>query len=155
MHVLFVCTGNICRSPFAEALGPVTNPEHSYASAGTHAIDGVPASGPGVEVAAKHFELELGDHRAAQLTPALLEEADLVYAMEESNVDDILRLAPTARVELLSPDGGPVPDPYGGDEGSYLVSYSLIKRAVGLRLGPDAHQEQSGKTPYADREEAD
>lgn len=137
MHILFVCTGNICRSPFAEALGPLLSQEHTYASAGTRPLLGEPASATGITTAANHFGADMTSHRARELTPDLVAEADVVFAMEQHHADAVEAMNPQARVELLLPDGGPVPDPYGGDEGAYLVSYSLISRALGLRLHPD------------------
>jgi len=137
MRILFVCTGNICRSPFAAALGPSIDPQHTYTSAGTTALEGEPASRSGITAAHQHYEVGMGGHRATQLTSDMVENADIVYAMEQTHADEASRLDPSARVELLSPDGGPIPDPYGGDETAYLVSYSLIRRALVLRLQPD------------------
>ena len=73
-------------------------------------------------------------HRATHLTAELLASTDLVYAMEEEHIASVLALDPGARVELLSPDGAAIPDPYGGDRSEYRESYSLIADALKERL---------------------
>jgi protein-tyrosine-phosphatase len=137
MRILFVCTGNICRSPFAEALARVLDErtDVEYASAGTIALSGNPASAPGIAVAAE-LGVDMSDHRATHLTAEVLAATDLVYAMEEEHVASVLALDPGARVELLSRNSDPMPDPYGGDRMEYLASYSLIAAALEDRL-PD------------------
>jgi protein-tyrosine-phosphatase len=135
MRILFVCSGNICRSPFAETLARDLSDraDIEFASAGTIALKGNPASATGIAVAAE-LGVDLSDHRATHLTAEVLASADLVYAMEEEHVASVLGLDPGARVELLSRDGDPMPDPYGGDRIEYLASYSLIAAALEDRL---------------------
>lgn len=133
---LFVCTGNICRSPFAEVaarrLGAGSDLE--FASAGTIARPANPATTGGIRAAAD-LGFDLNGHRATHLTPAVIAGADRVFGMEEEHIDAVLDLEPTARVELLDPDGRAVPDPYGGDHADYLASYRQIMAALRLRLG--------------------
>jgi len=131
MRILFVCSGNICRSPFAEVLARdlTDRADLEFASAGTIALNGNPASAPGIAVAAE-LGVDLSDHRATHLTADVLASTDLVYAMEEEHVASVLALDPGARVELLSRDGEPMPDPYGGDRIEYLASYALIAAAL-------------------------
>lgn len=135
MRILFVCSGNICRSPFAEGLARqlTDRPGFEFASAGTIALEGDPAARTGITVAAE-LGVDMGGHRATQLTAQVLATADLVYAMEQAHLDSVLALDPAARVELLSPDRAPMPDPYGGGRAEYLTSYSLIRDALGRRL---------------------
>jgi protein-tyrosine-phosphatase len=79
--VLFVCTANLCRSPAAEALARANGPaDVSWASAGTRARDGEPIS-PEI-AAALPPGLDTTGFRSRRLTPALLDEADLVLTME-------------------------------------------------------------------------
>jgi len=108
-----------------------------FASAGTIALTGNPAAATGIAVAAE-LGVDLTSHRATHLNREVLAGADLVYAMEEEHVASVLALDPGARVELLSRDGDPMPDPYGGDRIEYLASYSLIAAALEDRLSEEA-----------------
>jgi protein-tyrosine phosphatase len=98
MHILFVCTGNICRSPIAERLAIAYGARSHFqdftaSSAGTHALTGHP-----IEVYATRALKKLGgetSHFAArQLTPNIAGDADLVLTMTRAHRDDVLKLAP-------------------------------------------------------------
>lgn len=132
MRILFVCTGNICRSPFAEAAAHQMA-DVDVSSAGTVAVSGGPASRTGIAVAAE-MGVDMTAHRASPLTRGLIADADIVYCMEEEHVVGVLAIDQGARVELLDPEGGSIPDPYGGDRTDYLASYALIQQALGRRL---------------------
>src|SRR3989454_7373089 len=83
-HVLFVCTGNICRSPLAESLLERALTERGLevdvTSAGTGAWDGAPAS-EGAYLVGLERGLDLSGHRARLLTRELVERADLILTM--------------------------------------------------------------------------
>lgn len=100
MHVLVVCTGNICRSPTAERLlvahaAALGVAGLTVGSAGTRALVGY-----GMEANAREVLRELGgdpaQFRARQLAPALVEEADLVLTMTTRHRDRVLASAPRA-----------------------------------------------------------
>ena len=135
MHILFVCSGNICRSPFAEVLARAINerPDLEFSSAGTIALSGNPASATGIAVATE-LGVDMTGHRATHLTAAVLDSVDLVYAMEEEHIASVLALDEGATVELLDPEGSAIPDPYGGDRVDYRTSYELIRAALLNRL---------------------
>jgi protein-tyrosine-phosphatase len=83
--VLFVCTGNLCRSPTAEAiawreLAKVPSARLRFASAGTHALEGSPAT-PRAVVAAAALGADVARHRARALTRRRVRDADLVLCM--------------------------------------------------------------------------
>ena len=139
MRILFVCSGNICRSPFAEVLARDLNEraDREFASAGTIALTGNPASATAITVGAE-LGVDLSSHRATHLTANVLAETDLVYAMEDEHIGSVLALDPGARVRLLSPAGAPMPDPYGGDHFEYERSYNLIGAALRERLAEEA-----------------
>jgi protein-tyrosine phosphatase len=97
LTVLFVCTGNICRSPLAERLFIARSiPEAGVLahSAGVHALEGHP-----MDQASARALRELGGdgqgHLAQYLNESLIAEADLILGAEEAHRDTVLRLAPT------------------------------------------------------------
>jgi protein-tyrosine phosphatase len=140
--ILFVCLGNICRSPTAEGIFGAYILQHasdqaiSVDSAGTIGYhQGNPADARMRQTAARHgYDLQ---SLSRKITPTDLESFDLVIAMDRENLQDIQQVhsAPTASIKLLSDfldDQWPtdVPDPYyGGDEGfEYVVD--MIAAAV-------------------------
>lgn len=145
--ILFVCTGNICRSPLAAAMaerrleeargaGRGGLPEHGLRvlSAGTSAGRGLPATEETVEEGRRRG-LDLAPHRSRPLTPGLVDQADRVFAAEAAHVRSILRFLPEARgrVLLLDPGGRDVPDPFGRGGEAYGRAAALMERAVETR----------------------
>ncbi|MFC1560985.1 low molecular weight protein arginine phosphatase [Candidatus Latescibacterota bacterium] len=96
--MVFVCTGNICRSPMAAGimkeciLDEVTlkgqNLPIKVISAGTHAINGYPASEHAIEVLAQHG-IDIRFHRSRQLTEEIVKDADLILTMEKYHTNII------------------------------------------------------------------
>jgi protein-tyrosine-phosphatase len=136
--ILFVCTGNTCRSPMAEALFNQQNQDSCYEarSAGLAAHDGQPASPQAVDVMRQTRGLDLSDHLARQATHALLREASLILAMEERHVHKLLCMLPelAGRVMTLAEAAGQaaadVKDPYCGDAACYLDTAAEIEELV-------------------------
>ena len=104
--VLFVCSGNSCRSPMAEAmmrkmLGK--RDEVKVSSAGLFALEGMHANENAIRVMAKEG-IELAKHRSRQLTSEMVEEAQLVVVMTSDHKEAIMHFTPLAKgkVFLLS-----------------------------------------------------
>jgi protein-tyrosine-phosphatase len=141
-RLLFVCTGNTCRSPLAEALARSEGRSRECrdveaASAGTFAADGDPASGLAVRVARRRG-LDLSGHRSRPLTAELVTAADLVVCMTQAHLDAVRFLVPEARASL-STDYLPsehasaslgVPDPMGGTEAEYEKTADILSECV-------------------------
>lgn len=145
-RVLFVCTGNICRSPMAEAILRESLPERlkskvTVASAGTHAKPGNRAE-PLAVLAAQELGVTINDHQATPAVPELLAQSEMVLVMEKMHAIEIKSLltGKEVRVRLLgefNPSGQviEIPDPYGRDLSSYRKSAKLIKQCVASVAG--------------------
>lgn len=146
--LLFVCSGNRCRSPLAVAFATDllarrlgVEPEdllgagYRVESAGTGCLRGQSAT-PEAEIAAEAYGLDLSAHRSRPLTPTLLEDADEVFVMTADQRRSILEFAPDlgARVKLLDPGGRDVPDPYGAGAEVYRRTAERIRRILQERL---------------------
>lgn len=129
VKVLMVCLGNICRSPLAEGIlkSKIDSSKVIVDSAGTgnwHV--GKEPDTRSIEVGNK-YKIDITDQRGRQFTKKDFDNFDLIYAMDNSNRDDILALAETdeqrEKVKLILDEIFPgenvdVPDPYyGGDQG--------------------------------------
>lgn len=106
MRILFVCTGNTCRSPLAEVIARKIAierglPDVEVASAGTSAWDGAPASDGSLLVAMERH-MDLGQHRATLLARPLVDGADLVLVMGPHHLDRVEALGGAGKSYLLT-----------------------------------------------------
>jgi len=144
--ILFVCTGNTCRSPMAEeALRVLLEKERpgrfEVMSAGTSAANGYPATMYAHE-AVKLWSGELSNHKSRPLTKGLIGRADLVFGMTAEHVREILRLVPdaTERTYLFknfpnnNPAGEGVADPIGSSLDRYNETFLEIGEYLGKHL---------------------
>jgi len=144
LRVLFVCLGNICRSPLAEAIARRQAEEMGvadrfhFASAGTGDWHVRSGADPRSAATARQFGLDLSSHRARQITAENIADWDWLIAMDRANRRDLLAMgAPAERVWMMrrfeAPDGNgmeDVPDPYYGGPDGFLLMYRILSDNV-------------------------
>jgi protein-tyrosine-phosphatase len=142
-RILFVCKGNVCRSPFAEHYArAVMNHGVQLRSAGylPRAARGCPLLG--VE-AAHALGVDLATHRSTELTDAMVREADAIFVFDDEARRRLARSHPAAREKTyplgwLTTDGPiEIRDPYGGGTDDFARVYGVIRRAVDAALGAE------------------
>jgi ribose 5-phosphate isomerase B len=138
--VLFVCAGNVCRSPMAEGLlrHQLRNrPGFRVASAGLGAMDGQPVTDASVRAMAE-IGVDISRHRSQSLRAPLVAQADYIFTMTESQRDTIQALYPAAAEktftvrEFMDPDadGRDIADPIGMPLDVYCLTRDQIREAI-------------------------
>lgn len=135
-----VCLGNICRSPLAEGIlkSKLDPNKYSVSSCGTSSYHIGEKPDPRSIAIAKKHNIDISDQRAAQLSTNDFETYDYIYAMDNSNYENIIKLTNSSadknKVRLILQELHPsenidVPDPYYGGEQGFENVFNMLNQA--------------------------
>lgn len=131
MNLLFVCTGNMCRSPMAEGMFKNLLAEKGESgvicsSAGLMTVDGRQASENAISVAGE-YGADISSHRSRMLTRSITRSADFIVCMTREHYETLNRMLPDEKLFIL---GGGIEDPYGRDLDFYRECGKKINDAL-------------------------
>ena len=156
MRIVFICTGNTCRSPMAEAIARKFAIERGLtdvevASCGTSAWEGAPAS-DGALLVAMERGMDLSDHRAQSLTKPIVASYDLILAMGPHHLERIEALGGTGKGYLLSDFASygasvrPISDPIGAELDVYRATTDELEEEIRRVMDRIMAERSSGTT---------
>lgn len=147
MRILFVCTGNTCRSPMAAFLAQQKIRERKLdwkaESAGLYAIEGQSITKPAASALQEHA-VEVTDHKSRSITDNLITDSDVIFTMTASHAWELRRRYPQyagkiqalgAFVQDIASEPDPqydIVDPYGGSDEQYRVTADELSRMIDI-----------------------
>ena len=131
LHILFVCTGNTCRSPMAMALFEVKSREYGISSIFSSAALGF-VNEEGVsrnaQLVCNEIGLDIGHHKLRPLRERDIKITDIYVVMTQTHAETLMMIGvPKEKIYIL---GGGVPDPYGSDIATYRKCRIFIEKAI-------------------------
>jgi protein-tyrosine-phosphatase len=139
MNLLFVCSGNTCRSALAEALARKIAARRgiedlNVSSAGTNAWDNAPATDEALLVGMER-DLDLTGHRARKLTPEIVSEADLIFVMTPGHIEPVKQMGGRGKAHVIDEYASGtvnegISDPFGGDLETYRHTADLLEQEL-------------------------
>jgi protein-tyrosine phosphatase len=147
-RLLFVCSGNTCRSPLARVIAErelgALGWRVEVRSAGVGATWGAPASEGSLRAAARHG-LDLSEHRSRPIDDDLARWSDLILVMSPAHLLRLAELGVAGKAALLDAfargedeggdaSGGGIPDPFGGDDRDYEDTYLMLEELIPMAL---------------------
>src|SRR5882724_11391534 len=159
--ILFVCTGNVCRSPMAEGIFRQAirgRSDYRVVSAGLGAMEGQSPSPYAVQ-AVRELGIDISGQRSRMLTPELVHQADFIFGMTHSHIDTVMLLYPHAAektfllrefdetLDLFEKD---ISDPIGGAYEVYLNCRDQIEQGIASLL-PFIEQGEAARPLAANR----
>lgn len=141
--ILFVCKGNICRSPFAEHLASARWPAIAFGSAGLHVFQPTPPPSNAIQ-SARQYGLDMETHRSQQISNELVECHDMIIAMEAWQYSELRSMYKSHqhKIHVLAPYGNNgteqkrgyaafnIADPYGGQISDFDACFKRIDQCL-------------------------
>ncbi len=134
MNVIFLCTGNTCRSPMAawilkNKLGSDLLLSVDVISRGTDAMNGMPMNELAIEVLLEKG-YHVGPHFSQKLTEADIKAADVIYCMEKYHFEKVREMSSKNVAKMFMPDGEDVPDPIGHQLSFYRIVREMLEHSI-------------------------